>query len=262
MTTPQQIVAIEASQVGVTESPRGSNRQKYGAAFGANGVAWCGWFQTWCYYQAGIDLRRWCDNPGYTPNLYGDLAAHGWAIPPRMTAPGDLIFFNFPGGHNRIEHVGMVEQNAWPVLHTIEGNTSGRGSQTNGGAVLRKQRTASFAGAIRVPMDRTAHATADDTLQKLRLAINYAKLGFHDIGTLGENTARPGRMEAIRLAQVGLNRWFDRMAALAGRPNPPDLVITGWWDPPTRAAVIALQQIIGVNELGTIGRATWEALYP
>ena len=56
-------------------------------------------------------------------------------------------------------------------------------------------------------LDDDGHAAADDTLQKLRLAINYAKLGFHDIGATGENTARPGRMEAIKLAQVGLNRW-------------------------------------------------------
>lgn len=262
MTTPADIIRTEAAEVGVTEYPRGSNRQKYGAAYGANGVAWCGWFQQWCFDRNGIDFRRWCDNPGYTPNLFGDLAALGWSIPARMTGPGDLIFFNFPGGKNRIEHVGCVEQNAWPVLHTIEGNTSGKGSQTNGGAVMRKQRSASFAGAIRVPMDRSGHAAADDTLQKLRLAINYAKLGFHDIGALGENTARPGRMEAIKLAQVGLNRWFDRMAALAGRPNPPDLVVTGWFDAPTRNAAAALQRLIGVNEFGTIGPATWQALYP
>lgn len=262
MPTPIDIIRTEASQVGVTENPRGSNRQPYGAFFHANGVAWCGWFQTWCFYQNGIDFRKWCDNPGYTPNLYGDLAALGWAIPARMTGHGDLIFFDFPKGHNRIEHVGCVEVNAWPTLHTIEGNTSGRGSQSNGGAVMRKQRTASFAGAIRIPMDRTAHASAEDTLQKLRLAINYAKLGFHDIGSSSENQNRPGRVEAIKLAQVGLNRWADRMAALAGRPNPPDLVVTGWFDGPTRAAVIAVQQILGINELGTIGRATWDALYP
>lgn len=262
MATPADIIRTEASQIGQTESPPGSNRQKYSARFGVNGVAWCGWFQQWCFFENGIDLRKWCDNPGYTPNLYGDLAALGWAIPVRATGPGDLVFFNFPGGKARIEHVGCVEQNAWPTIHTIEGNTSARGSQTNGGAVLRKQRTTAMVGAIRVPMDRNAHAGADDTLQKLRLAINYAKLGFHDIGARGENTYRPGRVEAIKLAQTGLNRWFDQLAALAGRPNPPDIAVTGWFDQPTRGAVAALQQITGINELGTIGPGTWNVIYP
>lgn len=262
MTTPQQIMDVERGELGQTENPRGSNRQKYSLRFGVNGVAWCGWFQTWCYYEAGIDLRRWCDNPGYTPNLFGDLAALGWAIPVSQAGPADLIFFNFPGGHNRIEHVGAVEENRWPVLHTIEGNTSGKGSQTNGGAVLRKQRTSSFAGAIRVPMDRAKHETAADQLAQLRLAINYAKLGFHDIGTPTENTARPGRVEAIKLLQTGLNRWFDRLAALAHKPSPPDIPVSGWWDGPTRQAVISLQQIAGFNEYGTVGPKTWAAIYP
>ena len=38
MTTPADIIRTEAAEVGVTEYPRGSNRQKYGAAYGANGV--------------------------------------------------------------------------------------------------------------------------------------------------------------------------------------------------------------------------------
>lgn len=262
MTTPADIMRTEASQVGVTEQPRGSNRQKYGARFGANGVPWCAWFQTWCYYENGIDLRRYCDNPGYTPNLFGDLAALGWAIPVRNAGPADLIFFNFPGGKNRIEHIGAVEFNSWPVLHTIEGNTSGRGSQTNGGAVMRKQRTNSFAGAIRVPMDRGQHDTALQQLEKLRLAINYAKLGFSDIGHPNEDTSRPGRIEAVKLLQTGLNRWADRLAAMAGQPNPPDIPVTGWFDGPTRAAVIAVQQLTGVNELGMVGHGTWNVIYP
>lgn len=121
---------------------------------------------------------------------------------------------------------------------------------------------ADLATGIRANAPGPAPAPPSSPLAQLRMAINYAKLGFHDIGASQENTARPGRREAIQLAQTGLNRWADQFAAMTGQANPPDIAVTGEFDQPTRDAVNALQRILNIRELGTIGPATWAALYP
>jgi len=50
--------------------------------------------------------------------------------------PGDICFFDFPGGRE-IDHVGIVvKDNADGTVTTVEGNTSPekkKGSQSNGG---------------------------------------------------------------------------------------------------------------------------------
>ena len=43
-TKGQLLVEYELTQVGVKESPSGSNMQKYGAWYGANGLPWCAMF--------------------------------------------------------------------------------------------------------------------------------------------------------------------------------------------------------------------------
>lgn len=260
--TVDDVLGLARAQLGIVESPANSNRQKFGAYFGRNGVAWCGLFVSWVFAQLGVDLRRFCSNIAYTPTLLGDLRSLGWGVARNDIVAGDLVFFDFPGGQPRTEHVGVA---VGPIrsgkVTCIEGNTSVGGSQSNGGQVLERTRpVAHISGAVRVPLARRAVNNALAQLQQLRLAINYARLGFADIGAGHENTTRPGRREAIQIAQTLLNRWADQFAAMVGQPNPPDLAVTGEFDQPTRAAVIALQQLLGINELGTIGPRTWEAI--
>lgn len=66
--------------------------------------------------------------------------------------------------------------------------------------------------------------------------------------------------EAVKVLQGAINNWGDRLAAWAGQPNPPDISVTGLWDPPTANAVIVLQQLTGRNELGLVGPQTWSTL--
>ncbi len=55
--TASKALKIATSQVGVKESGGTSNLQKYGAALGDNGKAWCSSFVWWCILQCGTDLR-------------------------------------------------------------------------------------------------------------------------------------------------------------------------------------------------------------
>jgi hypothetical protein len=65
-----------------------------------------------------------------------------WAAAPSAPKPGWLAYFDFPNDNvNRISHVAIVVKDLGHGLcETIEGNTSGRGSQRNGGMVMRKIR--------------------------------------------------------------------------------------------------------------------------
>lgn len=145
MASVNDILTTARSQIGTTEWPRGSNRQKYGVAYGFNGVQWCSIAVWWFFFQNGIDLKQRVA-PGYAACATA-LAGYqrlGWVLSNKRDAqPADVVFFDFPGdGTNVTHHTGLVEINRGPFgLTCIEGNTSGAGSQTNGGAVMRKQRS-------------------------------------------------------------------------------------------------------------------------
>ena len=56
MSTAQQVLDLARSQLGYFESPRGSNRTKYGVAYGADGHAWCATFCWWLLTQSGVPI--------------------------------------------------------------------------------------------------------------------------------------------------------------------------------------------------------------
>lgn len=67
--------------------------------------------------------------------------------------------------------------------------------------------------------------------------------------------------DVILFVQAGIENWSQRWSRLTGAPAAT-IPRTGLWDDTTRICIAAIQNIIGVNELGTVGPATWEALYP
>ena len=84
--------------------------------------------------------------------------------------PGDLVLFDFSGGHSYRQHIGIVVSQTGNTLTTIEGNTSVT-SNDNGGAVMTRTRTLSqVVGFIRPKY------TSDQTAAKL-LAIAKAEVG-------------------------------------------------------------------------------------
>lgn len=243
------------AEVGYTESPAGSNRNKFSAFWRRPPEPWCADFACWTF-MPDVDLTKFCDNTSYTPNLHGDLAALGWSVNANAAQPGDLVFFNWDG--KRIDHVGRVRSASPGVLHTIEGNTGGA-SQSNGGCVMTKDRAINrtVAALIRVPVPGSAPAVAaTNALAQLQQVIFFAKQ--IRLGGPGD----PNPTDAVKIAQTGLNRWADRFAAMTHAANPPDIAVTGLWDDATRRAVVALQQLTGHNEMGMVGPQTWALLYP
>lgn len=137
MATYRDVLSKAASQIGYTESPAGSNKTKFGLAYGMNSQPWCAMFVWWCFKQAGASkLYYGGGKTAYTPTLAQYYKNKGqWHSTPKA---GDMVFF-----HNgtRICHVGFVEKVIdSDTIQTIEGNT-GIGNDANGGAVMRRRRS-------------------------------------------------------------------------------------------------------------------------
>lgn len=132
--TREAVLQIAQWQLGVMESPTGSNRVKYAAEYGLNGYAWCMMFVWWVFHEAGFNLRKTasCTELTKAYKVAGQWVTEGFK-------PGDIVMFDFSGKRKVTEHCGIVlEVNSDNVV-TIEGNTA-VGNDCNGGAVMRRQR--------------------------------------------------------------------------------------------------------------------------
>lgn len=137
----QKVVDIAFKEVGQEESPKNSNKTKYGKWMGFSGVPWCGIFCSWVYDKAGVPLG----NIGYLKGFAGcqTAVAHFRKNKETTDKPqvGDLVFYDW-NGDNKHDHVGIF--NGWKVkdkeFYAIEGNTA-VGNDSNGGKVMNRTRT-------------------------------------------------------------------------------------------------------------------------
>ena len=139
MNGADKILSIARKELGITESPAGSNQTKYGKWYGLDGQPWCMMFVMWVLHQAGVkipyktascsDFLRW-----YQANRPACVVKVPW--------PGDIVLYTFG-------HTGFVETAGPGTITAIEGNTSpdSSGSQANGGMVCRKVRKQSLVKA-------------------------------------------------------------------------------------------------------------------
>ena len=134
--TRAAILQIAEWQIGVMESPAGSNRVKYGEAYGLNGYAWCLMFVWWVFKEAGFNLKKTASCT-VLANAY--KAAGQWVT--KDYKPGDIAMFDFDGKMDgETEHCGIVVDVGKDYIVTIEGNTS-ENNNSNGGAVMRRKRS-------------------------------------------------------------------------------------------------------------------------
>lgn len=139
--TANQVIELARSQVGVTEYPPNSNNViyntwYYGHPVSGSAYPWCCVFIEWLFKAepnllkrtaSCSDLLRWCQSQGMIVDK------------PQV---GDIVFFNFNNPSVLAQHIGIIDKpKVAKDIYSIEGNTSEKGSQDNGGAVLRKHRT-------------------------------------------------------------------------------------------------------------------------
>lgn len=158
--TAARVMQIARSQIGIKESPSGSNNVKYNTWFYGHAVrgsqyAWCATFLDWLFEQAGCGgLYPHNANAAYGQDQIVSKCGGSWALPKNKDLGrrrdyvknkaqiGDIVDFNFNGLSDYRQHTGIVVGISGTDLITIEGNTSaGNGSQSNGGMVAQKTRS-------------------------------------------------------------------------------------------------------------------------
>lgn len=149
--TASQVMRIAKSQIGYKERPSGSNRTKFGKAYGMNGTPWCSIFVWWCFKQANAsELYFGGKKTAYVPTLADYYIEHKRIVKKTHGKLGDIVFFDFDRNGNS-DHVGFI----WKYLgngyyKTLEGNT-GNGNNSNGGQVMFRKRHVSQISRIARP---------------------------------------------------------------------------------------------------------------
>ena len=148
MPTGKDVLAVAISQLGVKEQPANSNRVKYNTWYYGKEVSgaaypWCMAFVQWCYAQAGIPLPLKTASCGALLRWYQE---HDPACIVKEPVVGCIVIFDFPGGA-ATDHTGLFESRTNSTVTTIDGNT-GTTSDANGGAVMRRTRSISYAKPV------------------------------------------------------------------------------------------------------------------
>lgn len=140
-------LALAQRELGVTESPAGSNdgariRDYRGSTAGAvdRPGPWCAYFTSWLAQGAGAPIGPGGTGLGYVPDVERWAQDNGRFYSGRTPQPGDLVVFQ-RNGADRPDHIGIVERiDPDGRVHTIEGNTSnsvGRRSYSGTDAQIR-----------------------------------------------------------------------------------------------------------------------------
>ena len=147
------VASIANSQIGYSET--GDNSTMYGKWYGLDKQPWCAIFVSWCYAQAGLSKNIAAQNAKGFASCDAGLkwfAKRNKLVPVGEAQEGDIVFFQFDNDAEP-DHVGIVTKN-WKrksTLITVEGNTSDKGSQANGGAVYAKKRAYSLVLGVARP---------------------------------------------------------------------------------------------------------------
>lgn len=136
-----EVVSIAMCEIGIAEDPKGSNSVKYNKWFYGKDtrVPWCCTFIMWVFSQAKIPFPKsdWMKGYASVPNLKKSRKSEITKTP----QPGDIVIFEF-NGKPEPDHIGIF--NYWveegKTFKCIEGNTSMKGSQDNGGMVCMQTR--------------------------------------------------------------------------------------------------------------------------
>ena len=145
MSSAAKVLQIARAEIGVKESPSGSNRVKYnteyyGKEVSGSGYAWCAVFVWWVFKHAGCpELYFGGKKSAYCPTIADYYILAKQTVSKSKGEPGDIVLFDW-NQNNSSDHIGIIEsRNSDGSYVCIEGNTA-VGNDSNGGAVMRRTR--------------------------------------------------------------------------------------------------------------------------
>ena len=94
MAQASDVLAVAVKEIGTVE--QSGNRQKYGKAYGMDGVYWCMQFVWWCFLQADKTLFMSGGKTASCGELMRWAQAHGQWVTTGYR-PGDVLIYDLPG---------------------------------------------------------------------------------------------------------------------------------------------------------------------
>jgi hypothetical protein len=128
-TTAARVIARARKDLGLGESPNGSNHNRITQAYGIGDGAWCAMAVWYWFHGEGVDVRKEVA-PGwaYTPaGVAGAKRAGLWHEGHSGIRAGDVVFYKTPDseGSDFVNHVGIVTGVPTSTsVRSIEGNTA------------------------------------------------------------------------------------------------------------------------------------------
>ena len=231
-----KIIEIAKAEIGVTESPKNSNKQKYGKEYGVNGTAWCCQFVWWVFKHAGAsELFYGGGKTAWVPSVRKHYTQKGkWIRRGNGTPkPGDIIIFGNRDDSGSGKHIGIITKVTSSTVYTIEGNTTKSGFSANGGMVAAKsysRSNANIAGYCSIDYDDEVKETVEVTVETLKK------------GSKSDN------VKALQILLIGYGFDCGKYGA------------DGDFGSATDEAVKAYQKKNGLDVDGIVGKNTWNKL--
>ena len=231
-----KIIEIAKAEIGVTESPKNSNKQKYGKEYGVNGTAWCCQFVWWVFKHAGAsELFYGGGKTAWVPSVRKHYTQKGkWIRRGNGTPkPGDIIIFGNRDDSGSGKHIGIITKVTSSTVYTIEGNTTKSGFSANGGMVAAKsysRSNANIASYCSIDYDDEVKETVEVTVETLKK------------GSKSDN------VKALQILLIGYGFDCGKYGA------------DGDFGSATDEAVKAYQKKNGLDVDGIVGKNTWNKL--
>ena len=231
-----KIIEIAKAEIGVTESPKNSNKQKYGKEYGVNGTAWCCQFVWWVFKHAGASpLFYGGGKTAWVPSVRKHYTQKGkWIRRGDDTPkPGDLIIFGNRDDSGSGKHIGIITKVTSSTVYTVEGNTTKTGYSANGGMVAAKsysRTNSNIAGYCSIDYNDEVREMVEVTVETLKK------------GSKGDN------VKALQTLLIGYGYDCGKYGA------------DGDFGSATDEAVKKYQKKNGLTVDGIVGKNTWNKL--
>jgi len=231
MATVNDVLKVAKKEIGTKETTSNNvkyNTWYYGKVVTGSAYPWCMAFVQWVFNEAGMKLPY---KTASCTALMNYAKQNGLWVTSGYKA-GDIILYQFDND-TYSDHVGICESATSTTVTCIEGNTSGSGSQSNGGEVCRKVRKKTLVmGAY-----RPNYAGATTPKKELTCTVKLPVL------------ERGSKNATVKSLQILLNGFGFN----CGTPDSSFGINT-------HNAVLKFQKANGLDDDGSVGELTWSKL--
>lgn len=261
----QKVIEVAKKEVGTKANP--TKHQKYGKAYGMDGVDWCAIFCWWVFREAGCSKAFYGGKKSaYCPTILNYYKGKNQTVGLKDGKPGDLIFFDW-GGDGVVDHIGIIEKKTSNGYKTIEGNT-GYG-QNVGGMVMNLDRKANIAAIARPKYEsssgsgtrydsyKTNNYLDDDIFEIRRKTVgrNVAASTMNSLSGRGTNKKIKYLVDRFKdpdtnTSELSTNGIFDRATTKRNNfANPTDAFVG------VNVSGRGSRSSVGINRKGTGGKS-------